>query len=214
MKTLNLTKIVAMLAIFLGALFFQSCEKDEIVVPDNTLSKAVFKEQMRYLWSDHAVWTRDVIVAILDKSPVTDASLQRLLANQVDIGNAIKPYYGEAGGKALTDLLTEHIVVAGQLLVTARDGDTAGFNVAKLKWYKNGEDMATFLNTANPDNWGLEHMKMHMKDHLDFTLAEAVGHLQGNYTDEIKAYDSVYKQLMGMSDVISDGIIKQFPDKF
>ena len=155
-----------------------------------------------------------VIVAILDKSSVTDASLQRLLANQVDIGNAIKPYYGEAGGKALTDLLTEHIVVAGQLLVAARDGNTVGFNEAKLKWYKNGVNMAIFLNSANPENWGLDHMKMHMNDHLDFTLAEAVAHLQGNYSAEIDAYDSVYKQLMGMSDVIADGIVKQFPDKF
>ena len=213
MKTLNLKKFV-ILSMFIAALFFQSCEKDEVTVPDNAVNNAVFKEQMRYLWSDHAVWTRDVIVAILDKSPVTDASLQRLLANQVDIGNAIKPYYGETGGKALTDLLTEHIVVAGQLLVAARDGNTVGFNEAKLKWYKNGVNMAIFLNSANPENWGLDHMKMHMNDHLDFTLAEAVAHLQGNYSAEIDAYDSVYKQLMGMSDVIADGIVKQFPDKF
>jgi hypothetical protein len=53
-----------------------------------------------------------------------------------------------------------------------------------------------------------------MKDHLDFTLAEAVAHLQGNYTAEIEAYDHVYEQLMGLSDALADGIAKQFPDKF
>jgi hypothetical protein len=212
MKILNLKKFV-ILSMCVGALFFQSCQKDDVVVPDQTSNSAVFKEQMRYLWSDHAVWTRDVIVAILDQSPVTEASLTRLLANQVDIGNAIKPYYGEAGGQALTDLLTEHIVVAGDLLIAARGGD-ASFDEIKTKWYKNGDDIAIFLNSANPENWGLEHMKQHMKDHLDFTLAEAVAHLQGNYPDEIKAYDSVYEQLMSMSDLIADGIVKQFHDKF
>ena len=213
MNTLKLKKF-AILSMFIGALFFQSCEKDEMEVLNNTLDNAVLKQEMRYLWSDHAVWTRDVIVAILDKSPVTDASLTRLLANQVDIGNAIKPYYGQAGGQALTDLLTEHIVVAGELLVAGRDGNSSGFDAAKLKWYKNGDDIATFLNTANPQNWLLDHMKQHMKDHLDFTLGEAVAHLQGNYTEEVKNYDHVYEQLMGLSDMLADGIAKQFPDKF
>ena len=213
MKNLNLKKFVV-LSLCIGAMFFTSCKKDDPVTPDTGLNNAVFKEQMRYLWSDHAVWTRDVIVAILDQSAVTDASLQRLLANQVDIGNAIKPYYGEAGGQALTDLLTEHIVVAGELLVAARDGNTAGFNEANAKWYKNGDDIAIFLNTANPENWMLDHMKQHMKDHLDFTLGEAVFHLQGNYPEEIKNYDHVYEQLMGLSDLLADGIAKQFPDKF
>lgn len=213
MSTLNLKKF-AILSMFIGALFFQSCEKDEMAAVDNTLDYAVLKQEMRYLWSDHAVWTRDVIVAILDKSPVTDASLKRLLANQVDIGNAIKPYYGEAGGQALTDLLTEHIVVAGDLVTAARDGNTTGFNEAKLKWYQNGEDISLFLNTANPENWALDHMKQHMNDHLDFTLAEAVAHLQGNFSDEIKAYDEVYKQLMHLADALAEGIAKQFPEKF
>lgn len=213
MKVLNLKKFV-ILSMCVGALFFQSCKKDDVVTPDQTPNNnTAFKEQMRYLWSDHAVWTRDVIVAILDQSPVAEASLNRLLANQVDIGNAIKPYYGGAGGQVLTDLLTEHIVVAGDLLVAARDGD-ASFDEEKARWYKNGDDIAIFLNSANPENWGLEHMKQHMKDHLDFTLAEAVAHLQGNYPAEIKAYDSVYEQLMNMSDLIADGIVKQFPEKF
>ena len=213
MKTLNLTKLVA-LSMFIGALFFQSCTKDEIAAPDDTLNNAALKSEMRYLWSDHAVWTRDVIVGLLDQSPVANASLTRLLANQVDIGNAIKPYYGAAAGQALTDLLTEHIVVAGDLLIAARDGNASGFDVAKIKWYQNGEGIAVFLNTANPQNWMLDHMKQHMKTHLDFTLAEAVAHLQGNYTDEVKAYDEVYEQLMGLADILADGIAKQFPDKF
>ena len=213
MSTLNLKKF-AVLSMFIGALFFQSCTKDEIVVPDDTLNNAVLKSEMRYLWSDHAVWTRDVIVALLDQSPVASASLTRLLANQVDIGNAIKPYYGDAAGQALTDLLTEHIVIAGDLLIAARDGNAAGFDEAKLKWYQNGEDIALFLNSANPENWILVHMNQHMIDHLDFTLGEAVAHLQGDYSAEVEFYDKVYEQLMHMADSFADGIAKQFPKKF
>ena len=213
MKTLNLKKFVV-LSICLGTLFFQSCEKDETPSPARTTNNAEFKAEMRYLWAEHATWTRDVIVAILDDSPVTNASLTRLLANQVDIGNAIKPYYGDAAGQALTDLLTEHIVIAGDILMAARAGNTQAMNDAVAKWYKNGDDIAVFLNSANPESWELVHMKQHMKDHLDFTLAEAVGHLQGKYTDEVVAYDNAFKQLMHLADSLADGIAKQFPDKF
>lgn len=213
MNLLNFKKFVV-LSMCIGALLFQSCKKDDMAPIKKTTNNTELKEQMRYLWSDHAVWTRDVIVALLDNSSVANASLTRLLANQVDIGNAIKPYYGDAAGQALTDLLTEHIVVAGDILVAARDGDTKGFDEAKAKWYQNGDDIAIFLNKANPENWELEHMKKHMKDHLDFTLAEAVAHLTGDYTAEINAYDEVYEQLMHMSDSIADGIAKQFTDRF
>lgn len=194
----------------------QSCEKEESPLPV-TISEekgTEYAAAMRYLWTDHATWTRDVILGILDQSPDAGDALTRLLQNQVDIGNAIKPYYGEEAGNTLTALLKEHIVVAGDLLVAARDGNNDAFNDANTKWYQNGEDIAVFLNTSNPTNWELEHMKSHMTHHLDLTLAEAVAHLEGRHADEVKAYDDVYEQLMHMADLLSDGIIKQFPEKF
>jgi phosphoserine phosphatase len=191
----------------------QSCEKDD--TPDGFSEQEVaFKAAMRSLWTDHVVWTRDVIHGILGKTPETTNALNRLLQNQVDIGNAIKPYYGDVAGKQLADLLTAHIATAGNMLVAARDGNTDAFNQAHTAWYQNGDDIAAFLNSANPDNWKLAHMKEHMKDHLDKTLAEAVAHLEGRYADEVVAYDDAYEQLMHMADLLADGIIAQFPDKF
>ena len=214
MKTLTLkTPLVVAMCMF--ALFSQSCKKDEFPTPALTSTdNSEFKAEMRYLWSDHATWTRDVIIGILDQTPDASADLARLLENQVDIGNAIKPYYGDAAGQALTDLLTEHIVIAGDILVAARDGDTAGFDAANAAWYQNGEDIAVFLNTANPENWELEPMKMHMEHHLDLTLAEAVAHLSGNHEEEVQVYDDVYEQLMDLADILADGIADQFPGQF
>ena len=154
------------------------------------------------------------IIGLLDQTADANADLTRLLQNQKDIGNAIKPYYGEAGGKALTDLLTEHIVVAGDILVAARDGNSDQFDQSVAAWYKNGDDIAVFLNTANPKNWALDHMKMHMKHHLDLTLSEAVAHIENRHEDEVKIYDEVFEQLMDLADILSDGIAQQFPDRF
>src|SRR5262245_13968082 len=129
-----------------------------------------FHDAMRKLWEDHITWTRLVIVSIANDLPDTDATVQRLLQNQEDIGNAIKPFYGEAAGDQLTDLLTDHILIAAEILQAAKAGDTAAFEDAKARWYANADDIAEFLNAANPKNWPLEEMKAMMREHLDLTL--------------------------------------------
>lgn len=179
----------------------------------NVAKQYAFRAAMRELWEDHVVWTRQVIVAIIAGTPDTDAAVARLLRNQDDIGNAIKPFYGDAAGDQLTTLLREHIVVAGSLLTAAKTGDSDGFESAKAEWYRNGDDIARFLASANP-NWPLADMQAAMTGHLDTTLAEAVARLNGDWTADVIAYDAVHQHILHMADALSDGIIAQFPAAF
>lgn len=174
-------------------------------------------EQLRMathkLWEDHIVWTRNVILNIMDDLPGTDQAVNRLLQNQDDIGNAVKPFYGEAGGKELTRLLREHITVAADLLKAAKAGNTPAFETANKKWISNADEISGFLSKANP-NWKLEDMKKMMHDHLNLTTEEAVARLKKDYTADVKAYDKVHDEILLMADMLTDGIIKQFPAKF
>ena len=131
------------------------------------------KTNMRKLWEDHVVWTRNVILCLVDDLPGADQAVKRLLQNQVDIGNAIKPYYGEDAGKKLTDLLTPHITIAAEVVKAAKAGNTTALDEANKRWYANADQISAFLSNANPA-WDLEHMKMMMNDHLKLTTDEAV----------------------------------------
>jgi len=122
-----------------------------------------FHDGMRKLWEDHITWTRLFIVSAVADLPDKDATTQRLLQNQTDIGDAIKPFYGEAAGDQLTGLLTEHIVTAAQLLEAAKSGDATAFEDAKTRWYANADEIAAFLHTANPDEWPLDEMQAMMR---------------------------------------------------
>src|SRR3989338_4380121 len=63
---------------------------------------------MRKLWEDHIQYTRNYIISALADLEDVDAIAGRLLKNQDDIGDAIKPYYGEDAGKKLESLLKDH----------------------------------------------------------------------------------------------------------
>src|SRR5581483_4761144 len=139
-----------------------------------TPKQVAFQDAMRKLWEDHITWTRLFIVDFSAGSPETDATLQRLLRNQVEIGDAIAPYYGaEAGGK-LTDLLKQHILQAVDVLAAAKAGDAAKLDAASKRWHANADDIAAFLHGANPDAWPLADAQAMMQSHLDDTTAEAV----------------------------------------
>jgi len=62
-------------------------------------AKADFRDAMDKLWDDHVTWTRLCIVSAAANLPDKDPTAQRLLQNQADIGNAIKPVYGDAAGE-------------------------------------------------------------------------------------------------------------------
>jgi len=178
--------------------------------PQHRSSACDLKSDMRKLWEDHITWTRNVIFCIADGLPGADQATKRLLQNQVDIGNAIKPYYGDDAGKKLTDLLTPHITIAAELVKAAKAGNNAALDDANKRWQANADKISAFLSNANPA-WDLDQMKMMMNDHLKLTTDEAVQRIKKNYDADVAAYDKVHDEILKMSDMLADGIVKQFP---
>jgi hypothetical protein len=169
---------------------------------------------MHKLWEDHIVYTRNFIISFAGNLPDQDAVAARLMQNQVDIGDAIKPFYGDAAGSQLTSLLKEHINGAVEILKAAKAKDKAATDAAVVKWQANADQIATFLSTANPKNWPAATMKSEMRQHLDLTLKEATDRLGGNYAADIKDYDEVHHHIIGLANALTDGIVKQFPERF
>ena len=177
--------------------------------------KAVaFRSAMDKLWEDHITWTRMVIVDFAAGLPDLPTAEARLLRNQVDIGNAIKPYYGAAAGKKLTSLLRTHILEAVPVLAAAKAGDKVRLTQSLDAWQTNANQIAAFLTKANPHNWPLSMTRTMMKRHLVLTTNEAAARLQGNWSADVRAYDQVHAEILSMSHMLSTGIIRQFPNRF
>jgi hypothetical protein len=171
-------------------------------------------DEMRKLWEDHITWTRLAIVSFAADLPDFDQTAGRLIQNQDEIGDAIKPFYGKRAGERLTALLKEHITGAVQLLKAAKAGDDSKVGQAKDAWYRNGDEIARFLNQANPKHLRLGKIRPLMRSHLDQTLEEAVARLKGDFAADIRAYDEIHDHILEMADTLSSGIVKQFPRRF
>jgi len=179
-----------------------------------TAARVTFHDQMRKLWEDHVTWTRLAIVTFADGSPSLAATEGRLLQNQADIGAAIAPFYGAAAGQELTTLLHAHITEAVSLLVDVRTNNAAQFAIDKAAWYDNANQIADFLSAANPRFWPDDVMRAFMKEHLDQTLAEAADELSGHYLASINDYEAIHLHILALADLLSSGIMSQFPNRF
>ena len=177
-------------------------------------SELELRQEMRRLWEDHITWTRLAIISLTTDAPDTEATVGRLLENQTDIGDAVKPFYGEAAGNELTRQLRLHILIAADVVAAARAGDQAALADAQARWLANADDIAAVLNSVNPKYWELATMKAEMHKHLDLTTQEAVARLQGNWAADVAAYDKVHNHILHMSDLLSNGIVKQFAARF
>jgi hypothetical protein len=223
MPKLTYTRIAVIGALLIATLVGLVAASTAFASPDEEhahpqqLSRESFRADMRELWEDHIVWTRQYIVStatLPEVLPDTAPTAERLFRNQTDIGAAIAGFYGDAAGDQLTALLNDHIAIAAEVITIAKAGDNTATTAALERWYRNADDVAAFLAAANPDNWPATEMTAMMRDHLDHTLAEAVARLSGDYAADIAAYDRIHEQILHMADMLSDGIIDQFPARF
>ena len=111
-------------------------------------------------------------------------------------------------------MLNGHIGIAVELLQAAQASDDMAFEQARDAWYDNSDEIADFLAAANPEYWPQDAMRAAMTAHLDQTLAEAAHELNGQYAASVADYDEIHHHILEMADLLSDGIIRSFPNRF
>jgi hypothetical protein len=297
----------------------------------SAIGRQAFHDRMRELWTDHVVYTRNFIISASSALPDTAELSQRLLRNQDEIGEAIKPYYGDAAGSQLASLLRNHIQLAAKTLTVAKgattamnvqnqstsqfssdtrsdtatradtsqsrmnsqypshpspssktsdttqarrgnakndttqaktnaqypttegrrnqtdttqkntDGtaqaststyaqgqmqnqssmnqqagqvDSSALNQAVAALKANGDSIADFLAKANPRGFSRQILSSGLQMHITLLLKEATAQIKKDWSGSIAAYDESQRQILQMADMLSDGIMKQFPSRF
>jgi hypothetical protein len=168
---------------------------------------------MRLVWEQHVYWTRMTINSIAFNLPDVDAVTARLLRNATDMGNLLKPFYGNRIAARFSNLIREHLIIAAELVKAAKAGNQKAAADAERRWYKNGEEISEFLSRINPFISEEEFENMFF-EHLALTTKEAVSILQRNFQSSIAVFDKIEAEAIQMADFITNAIVKQFPKRF
>jgi hypothetical protein len=177
-----------------------------------TISATDLRNGMRRLWSENVMYTRNLIISTLAGLPDLPVVTTRLLQNQDDIGNAIKPIYGDEAGKKLAAMLRDHILIASDLVKAAKAGENKVVDVDQKKWRANADAIAAFLGGANP-GWSKSTLTDLLYKDLDLTTYQVLARVKMDWPADVQAYDAGYAHMLMFADVISNGMIKQNPKK-
>ena len=170
------------------------------------------RDYMRLLWEQHVYWTRMTIISIINDLPDEEPTTKRLLRNAKDFERAFKPFYGSKVAHEFGSLITEHLVIAAELVKAAKAGNKNAAAIAEKRWYKNADEIVSFL--AHINHFGSEeHMRKMWYKHLSLTKSEAIAILTGNYVKGISIFDQIEEEALIMADDFADGIINQFPPR-
>lgn len=168
---------------------------------------------MNVKWMEHILWTRMFLISVAESLGDLEPTKARLLENPKDIADIFRKYYGNNVANTIQKLLTEHLVIGGDLIVALKNGNQQLAQELNTKWYKNADDMADAFSSINPF-YPKEEVRNMLYEHLRLTTNEVSNRLKKDYAADIRAYDMVQKEILKMSEFFVNGIVKQFPNLF
>ncbi len=176
-------------------------------------SQVQLLEKMNLVWEQHIMWTRMLLISIAENLKDLDATQARLLRNPKNIADIFRIYYGNAVANKIEQLLTEHLVIGKELIVALKNKNQREATKLNEQWYKNADEMAIAFSSINPF-YPLKDVREMLYEHLRLTSNEVNNRLNGNYAEDIIAYDMVQKEILKMSQFFVNGIVMQFPNLF
>lgn len=163
----------------------------------------------RKLWEQHVMWTRSFVISSAANLGDLEPVVRRLLRNPTDFAKALSKYYGGDKAKKFENLLTQHLLIAGNIVNAAKAGNTDTVNEERKKWYVNADQLAEFLASINP-YWNRQEWQMMLYDHLKLLEVQVTERLTGQFAKDVAQYDIIEDQALMMGDLMANGIKKQF----
>ncbi|PIQ83438.1 MAG: glycosyltransferase [Candidatus Omnitrophica bacterium CG11_big_fil_rev_8_21_14_0_20_63_9] len=184
------------------------------VLAPSSQSAIDFRLALRALWQYQVTWTRSYVVSVLSNLDDADSVERKLVKNQEQIGNVIKPYYGGLAGNRLAVLLREHIVIAVEIVRAIKANDQDALRNAQATGRENANAIANLLSRAKNPLWDRHSLEQVFYKHLEYVTMQVDYRLKQDWASEISAYDAGLQHVLLLADILAEGVVRQFPEKF
>jgi hypothetical protein len=184
-----------------------------MTAPVNNKTSYALAQAMQRQWMEYAVWIREHTVAAVDERIDRAEVAARLLRVPTDIGRAVEKYHGRKAGRRVTQMLKQHVTIAIDFVDAACDGDRQRYNDVESVWDDNAADFATALGALNV-TWTGARVRELWKAHIALIKAMLTARLEENFDHEVDTLDELMTTVVAFADAMTDGIIREFADKF
>lgn len=162
--------------------------------------KVDLKAALRKVFTDHAVYTRFVIVSMLGSLEDLNVMIWRLLRNQTDIAHLILPIIGEDNAKTLANLLTEHIKLAAEVGKSSLSRDSIN------SFMENGVLVGRFLSSLNPEKLPIRQTVDMFLMHNNFVIKMMRLRVEKRFEEDQEIFDEYYNHMLEVSDAIYEAL--------
>jgi hypothetical protein len=179
---------------------------------ENT-KRLVFKAEMSRLWIDDAIWSRQAILCLVDRLPGTEETLYRLMINQEDMGRMFTKYYGLEKGDEFCQLISSNTALTISIIRNKSSNNTEDLKAASDRMDYNVKRIIEYLIKVNP-NWSKEELSYLMLLHSQLFDLQLQNRVTENFSYDVEVFDKIITETYKLANVLSEGIIKQFPERF
>lgn len=156
------------------------------------------KDMFRKLWTDHVLYTKLVMMDIMEHLPAK-ADIDRLYLNSEEISAHLSKIIGNDKAERLTALLRDHTrnMITGAVALSNKD--ISLFKSHTMLMFQNGDQTAAFLSTSKLPKESLKKMWTELND-LIMDLAIAQYHHDSKLAS--KVFDAYHNHMLNMSDTL------------
>jgi hypothetical protein len=192
------------------------------VINERTL---IFRMDSRTLWTRYALGMVNYSVSDFGNLSSTSKVESNLSRNAAAVGNYFVPYYGITAGTKIGTLLSA-ICKNGTKVVGAVKNKAKDLDVYREIWARESRDLAEYFNKLNPSQYPTDLIAEMLINMTNFWTEDFVARIAEDFAADQIALDNILKVAVigipdhankgysSLADILSRGVISQFPLSF
>lgn len=109
----------------------------------------------------------------------------------------------------LTQQLSEHTALTGEIMAAMQEGDTQRAEQLERRWRQNAEEIARMLANANSE-YVYDELASMLNRHLDMLKLQIEAYLNKEYDESIRLFDEVENEILELANYLTRGLMEQF----
>ncbi len=205
-------RISLLSALLLTTNYLISAERT--VIADERTKTCEFRSTVRKVASDHAIWTRELMVDLVSAPEQSGVTMKRLLKTNSELIYIFKEYYGDSFANRLALHLRDHVLIMESFIKAVISRNPDEIDTLSQKWLNNADEIAVALNKANPVFFQFADLQKFLQDHMQLISKEVQAQLSPDRQEKVDAFDRSHNHSLEFADHLANGIMNQFPFRF